>query len=172
LFPPQNPVFLFSCPLKRYMLHPSHSVWLEEYITWSSSLCSFLQSPVTSSLTVQNIFLRFPLSVTQVISNDLTQSQAPAIFHNMFMVCSKELLATVGCLWLVIECICGAYIHTVTHIRVCVCVCVGRGMGCAYAIWGLHIWVLNITRNFKRIQQQTFCCWEVGSDFTVLKEHG
>jgi hypothetical protein len=41
---------------------PSHSPWLdhsnyvgEEYKLWSSSLCSFLQSPVTSSLFGSNI---------------------------------------------------------------------------------------------------------------------
>jgi hypothetical protein len=35
----------------------------EEYNLWSSSLCSFLQAPVTSSLFGQNIFLNTPPSV-------------------------------------------------------------------------------------------------------------
>ena len=88
LFPPHNPVFLFSSPL----LHATCSTHLilHDYITWrslhiqynsrSSSLCNFLQSTVTSPttppLTVQNIFLKFPLSVPQLISNDLSKSQA------------------------------------------------------------------------------------------------
>jgi hypothetical protein len=35
----------------------------EEYKLWSSSLCNFLQSPVTSSLFGPNILLNYPQSM-------------------------------------------------------------------------------------------------------------
>jgi len=44
-------------------------------------------------------------------------------------------------------------------------------MEVAHALWNLLIWVLNITRMFTGIQQQTFCYSEVCSDFTILKEN-
>jgi hypothetical protein len=62
------------------------------------------------------------------------------------MFCSKELLATVGCLWLLIEYICGAYIHIITHLHmwVCVCVCEG-GEGVHVHCWACTVgyWILQ-----------------------------
>jgi hypothetical protein len=59
-----------SSPHACYIPFPSHPPWLdnsnyvcEEYKLWISSLCSFLQSPVTSSLFVQ-IFSSAPCSQT------------------------------------------------------------------------------------------------------------
>ena len=57
-FPHQNPVHASPHPHKCYMPRPSHSsrtILGEEYRTLSSSLCSFLHSPITSSLLGPNI---------------------------------------------------------------------------------------------------------------------
>jgi hypothetical protein len=62
-FPPKFHMHSAS-PHSCYMPCPSHTPWLdhsnytcEEYKLWSSSLCSFLQPPVTSSLFGPNILL-------------------------------------------------------------------------------------------------------------------
>ena len=56
-FPNQNPVYTSPFPHTRYMPRPSHSsrfynphILGEQYRSLSSSLCSFLHSPVTSFL--------------------------------------------------------------------------------------------------------------------------
>jgi hypothetical protein len=58
-FPHQNPVHTSILPHMHYIPHPSHIILLdlitqtilgEEYRSFSSSLCSFLHSPVTLSL--------------------------------------------------------------------------------------------------------------------------
>jgi hypothetical protein len=56
-FPHQNPVHASPLTHSRYMRHPSHSSQFyhpnnigEQYRSLSSSLCSYLHSPVTSSL--------------------------------------------------------------------------------------------------------------------------
>jgi len=56
-FPHQNPVYASPLPHTCYMPHPSHSSRFDHpnnmgvrYRSLSSSLCSFLHSPVTSSL--------------------------------------------------------------------------------------------------------------------------
>jgi len=58
----QNPVYVSPLAHTRYMTYPSHSSYFvtrktlgEEYRSLSSSLCSFLHSPVTSSLLGPNI---------------------------------------------------------------------------------------------------------------------
>ena len=63
-FPHQNPVYASPLPHTRYMLRPSHSsrFYHANHVgcgiqSLSSSLCSFLYSPVTSSLLAPNIFL-------------------------------------------------------------------------------------------------------------------
>ena len=63
-FPHQNPVHIFPLPHTCYMPHSSHLLDLitriicgEQYRSLSSSLCSFLHSPVTSSLIGPNILL-------------------------------------------------------------------------------------------------------------------
>jgi hypothetical protein len=61
-FFPQNPVHTSPLPHKRYMPRPSDSSRFynpqnsEEYRWWSSSLWSFLHSPLTSSLLDSSIF--------------------------------------------------------------------------------------------------------------------
>ena len=62
-FPHQNPVCASPIPHTRYMSRPSHSsrfyhldnIGVQEYRSLSSSLCSFLHFPVTSSLQGPNI---------------------------------------------------------------------------------------------------------------------
>ena len=70
-FPHQNPVHTSPLPHTRYM--PDHLILLdfvtrtilgEEYRSLSSSLCSFLHSPVTSSLVGPNILLSILFSNT------------------------------------------------------------------------------------------------------------
>ena len=63
-FPHQNPVYASPLPCTRYMPQPSilfnFITWTilgEEYGSFSSSLCSFPHSPVTSSLLGPNILL-------------------------------------------------------------------------------------------------------------------
>ena len=80
-FPHQNPVHASPLPHTRYMLHPSHSsqfyhstILGEEYRSLSSSLCSFLQSFVTSSLLGQNIPLNTLFSNTLNLRSSLNVS--------------------------------------------------------------------------------------------------
>ena len=63
-FPHQNPVHTSSLPHTCYMPRPSHSyrsdhrvILGDEQRSLSSSMCSFLQSPVTSSLLGPNILI-------------------------------------------------------------------------------------------------------------------
>ena len=62
-FPHQNPVYSSPLPHTPYMPRPSHldfitlTILCEQYRTLSSTLCSFLHSPVTSSLLRPNILL-------------------------------------------------------------------------------------------------------------------
>jgi len=88
-----------------------------------------------------------PISPFQRICHSLRPC---AIYHNMFMFCSKELLATVVCLWLLIIYICGAYIHTVTHLHMCVCVCVCVWKGVP-SISLNHIRGMWVARNLQQM---------------------
>ena len=60
-FPNENPVYTSILPHICYMYRPSHSLFItrtiliEQYRSLSSSLCSFLHYPVTSSLLGTNI---------------------------------------------------------------------------------------------------------------------
>ena len=79
--PHQNPVYTSFLPHKRYMSHPSHTSRFnhpnnigEEYRSLSSPLCSFLHSPIISSLLGPNIplntlNLRSSLNVTDQVSH-------------------------------------------------------------------------------------------------------
>jgi len=67
-FPHQNPVYTSTLPHTCYMPLPSHS----QYRSLSSSLCSFLHSPVTSSLLGPNILLSTLFSNTLSLSSSLT----------------------------------------------------------------------------------------------------
>jgi len=71
LFPHQNPVY--ASPLPPYLMCPAYLILLnliiwailgEQYRSFSSSLCSFLHSPVTLSLFCPTIFLSILLSNT------------------------------------------------------------------------------------------------------------
>jgi hypothetical protein len=72
-------MYSFHHPTRAYIPCPSHSPWLSHsnYILaegnklWSSSLCSFLQSPVTSSLLDPNIFLSPLFSNTLSVCSSL-----------------------------------------------------------------------------------------------------
>ena len=57
-FSNQNPIYTSPLPRTRYMPHRSHStrtILGEEYRLLSPSLCSFLHSPITSSLLGPNV---------------------------------------------------------------------------------------------------------------------
>ena len=77
-FPPaphQNPVHTSAIPHTCYMPRPSHSSRFdEEYRSLSSSLCSFLHFPVTSSLLAPNILLSTPFSNTLSLHSFLNVS--------------------------------------------------------------------------------------------------
>jgi hypothetical protein len=69
-FPHQNPIYASSVPHTRYMPRPSHSRFYHShnigyYRSLSSSLCSFLHSPVTSYLLGLNILLNTIFSIPQ-----------------------------------------------------------------------------------------------------------
>jgi len=80
-FPHQNPVYASSLTYTRYMPRPSFFVYFitrtklgEKYRSFSSSLCSFLRSPVTSSLLGPNILLNTLLSNTLSLRSSLNVS--------------------------------------------------------------------------------------------------
>ena len=77
-FPHQNPVHAYPLPHISYMPSPSHSSRFyhpnsigEEYRSFSSSLCSFLLSFVTSSLLGPNIILKSLFSNTLSLRSSL-----------------------------------------------------------------------------------------------------
>jgi len=76
-FPHQKPVYASPLPHTRYMPRPSHldfiirTIFGEQYRSFSSSLCSFLHSPVTSSLLGQNTLLNTLLSNTLTLRSSL-----------------------------------------------------------------------------------------------------
>ena len=81
-FPHQNHTYYSSpVPHTRYMPHPSHflefitrTILGEEYRSLSSSLCSFLYSPVASSLLGPNILLNILFSNTLSLRSSLNVS--------------------------------------------------------------------------------------------------
>jgi hypothetical protein len=73
-------LYAFHSPIhSRYMPRTSHSPWLDRsnytwrrgYTLWSSSVCSFLQRPVTSSLSCPNILLSTLFSNTLTLYSSL-----------------------------------------------------------------------------------------------------
>ena len=99
-------------------------IWSPDECFIMNTLMNFIQFSVTSPSNLNMYSSNFHFQLLRSFQR-ICQSPRPcAIFHNMLMFCSKELLATLGSLWLLIEYICGAYIHTVTHLHMCVCVCV------------------------------------------------
>ena len=83
-FPHQNPVYTSALPIRATC--PAHliilkfitrKIWGEQYRSLSSSLCSFLYSPVTSSLFNPNIFL------CTVISNTLSLGSSLNMRHQV-----------------------------------------------------------------------------------------
>jgi len=107
-FPHQNPVYASPLPHMRYMPYPSHFLYLitqiifgEDYIS-SSSLCSFLHSLITSSLSGPNILLSTLLSNTvslhssPIVSNQDLQPYKTAgniiiLYFLMFIFLDSEL---------------------------------------------------------------------------------
>ena len=80
-FPHQNPVCISLLPHTCYKSRPSHSSWFdhrvifgEQYRSLSSSLCSFLHSPVTSSFPGTNILSSTFLSNTLSLRSSLNVS--------------------------------------------------------------------------------------------------
>ena len=80
-FPHRNPVNTSPLPNTSYMPRPSHSsrfdhriIFGEEYRSLSSTLCSFLHSPVTSSLLYQNILINTLFSDTLSLRSSLNVS--------------------------------------------------------------------------------------------------
>jgi hypothetical protein len=80
-FPHQNPVYTYPLTHTRYMLRPSHSyrfytrtILREEHRSLSSSFCSFLHSPLTSSLLGPNILLKIIFSNTLSLRSSLNVS--------------------------------------------------------------------------------------------------
>ena len=79
-FPHQNPVCTSPLPHMCYMACPSNSsrfdprIFGEEYISLSSSLCSFLHSPVTLSLLGSNTLLITLFSNTLSLCSSLNVS--------------------------------------------------------------------------------------------------
>jgi hypothetical protein len=68
---PTKVLYAFIFPHSCYMPHLSHPLWLgEQYKLWSSSLCSFLQPPITS----------FPFGLNILIST---------LFSNNLSLCSS-----------------------------------------------------------------------------------
>ena len=90
-FPHQNPVYASPLPHTRYMPRPFHSsrfitrtILGEEYRSLSSSLCSFLHSPVTSSLLAPNIAAAITKAVPVERQKPFTVQQCcghPLSFH-------------------------------------------------------------------------------------------
>jgi hypothetical protein len=68
---PKYPIW--APPHSCYMYRPSHPPWLDHcnYTWWSSSLCSFLQPPVTSSLYHLNILLSTLFSNTLILCSSI-----------------------------------------------------------------------------------------------------
>ena len=86
--PHQNPVYASFLPHTRYMPRPSNSsrfcnqnVLGEEYRSSSSSLCSFLHSPVTSSHLGPNILLNTLFSNTLSLGFSLNVSDQVSHSH-------------------------------------------------------------------------------------------
>ena len=80
-FPHQNPVYTSRLPICGTF--PAHLILLdlitqtifgEQYISLSSSICSFLHSPFTSSLLDPNILLSIPFSNTLSLCSSLNVS--------------------------------------------------------------------------------------------------
>ena len=80
-FSHQNPVYASLLPHTRYMPRPSHSYWFYHlyYIGWGVQiikflLCSFLYSPLTSSLLGPNVLLNTLFSNTLSLRSSLSVS--------------------------------------------------------------------------------------------------
>jgi hypothetical protein len=85
----QNPICILLLPHACYM--PPHLILLdliiiiilcEQYKLWSTSLCSFLQPPITSSLFDQNIFLSTLFSHPSYIYRKLSSNGSVSNIHN------------------------------------------------------------------------------------------
>jgi hypothetical protein len=83
---PSKPFTHPSCPHTCYMSRPSHASWFDHpnHIGWvqitkyrslSHSLCSFLHSPVTSSLLGPNILLSTLFLLTLILCSSLNTNQ-------------------------------------------------------------------------------------------------
>jgi len=91
-FPHQILVYTSLLPLTCYMPCPSHSprfhhpkIYGEEYRSLSSSLCSFLLSPVTSSLLGPNVLLNTLFSNTLSLRSSLNVSHQGVVLMLTFM---------------------------------------------------------------------------------------
>ena len=89
----QNPVYASPLPHTRYMSRPTHSSRFyypknlgEDYRSLSSSLCSFLHSPVTLSLLGPNILLRIQRICYRTFLNFLTVRDNFAYFSTFKLI--------------------------------------------------------------------------------------
>ena len=127
-FPHQKPLYTSVLPHTCYIPRPSHSsltVFGKEYRSLGSSLCSFLHSPVTSSLLSSNIFLsvlfaktlslRSSLSVSDQVShpykttgkiivlNSLIPAWHTIVVNHTMLLTTVALPTIIPCYWLLLH---------------------------------------------------------------------
>jgi len=113
-FPHQNPVYTSPLPHTCYMPRPSHSsdfitrtILGEQYRSLRSSLCSFLHSPVTSSLLGPNIPLStlfsnthslcFSLNVNDQVPHPYKTAGINQILDFKLSPCFESVMYSFGC---------------------------------------------------------------------------
>jgi len=96
-FPHQNPVYtspyaLHAPPISFFSIFITQTIFGEQYRSLSSSVCSFLHSPVTSSLLGANILYIVLYTLIFWIANCKTKDSAPNNSkHFLTSICSEVL---------------------------------------------------------------------------------